>query len=71
MSDSSAEAARLRSELSSVRSEVASLRHQVSRVSGLGDRLRSVEQTVEGIPSALHDLSRRQHAAGGARRLVQ
>ena len=62
MSDSSAEAARLRSELSSVRSEVASLRHQVSRVSGLGDRLRSVEQTVEGIPSALHDLSRRQQA---------
>jgi hypothetical protein len=60
MSDSSAEAARLRSELSSVRSEVASLRHQVSRVSGLGDRLRSVEQTVEGIPSALQDLTRRQ-----------
>jgi hypothetical protein len=62
MSDPSAEAARLRSELSSVRSEVASLRHQVSSVSGLGDRLRSVEQTVEGIPSALHDLSRRQQA---------
>ena len=60
MSDSSAEASRLRSELSSVRSEVASLRHQVSKVSGLGDRLRSVEQTVEGIPSALHDLTRRQ-----------
>jgi hypothetical protein len=62
MSDSSAEAARLRSELSSVRSEVASLRHQVGTVSRFGDRLRSVEQTVEGIPSALHDLTRRQQA---------
>jgi hypothetical protein len=62
MSDSSAEAARLRSELSSVRSEVASLRHQVGTVSRFGDRLRSVEQAVESIPSALHDLARRQTA---------
>jgi hypothetical protein len=62
MSDSSAEASRLRSELSSVRSEVASLRHQVGNVSALGDRLRTVERTVESIPSALHDLARQQTA---------
>jgi hypothetical protein len=55
MSDSSAEISRLRS-------EVADLRHQVGKVSGLGDRLRSVERTVESIPSALHDLTRRQTA---------
>ena len=55
MSDSSAEISRLRS-------EVADLRHQVGKVSGLGDRLRTIERTVESIPSALHDLARRQTA---------
>jgi hypothetical protein len=55
MSDSSGEISRLRS-------EVADLRHQVGRVSGLGDRLHAVERTVESIPSALHDLARRQTA---------
>ncbi|MGD0699674.1 MAG: hypothetical protein ABSA02_07320 [Trebonia sp.] len=55
MSDSSAEISRLRS-------EVSDLRHQVGKVSGLGDRLRTVERTVESIPSALHDLARRQTA---------
>ena len=39
-SDDSAEVSRLRS-------EVANLRHQVERASGLSDRVRKIEQTVE------------------------
>ena len=60
--DPAAEVSSLRSELRGVRSEISDLRHQVGRVSGLHDRLRTVEQTVESIPSALHDLTRRQKA---------
>jgi hypothetical protein len=60
--DPASEVSSLRSELRGVRSEISDLKHQVGRVSGLHDRLRSVEQTVESIPSALHDLARRQKA---------
>jgi hypothetical protein len=51
-SDDSAEVSRLRSEL-------ASLRHQLERVSGLNDRVRSIEQTVE---PALDRLERKHQA---------
>ena len=60
--DSSAEVSALRSELRSVRSEISDLKHQVGRVSGLNDRLRRVEQTVETVPAALHDLARKEEA---------
>jgi hypothetical protein len=33
-------------EVSRLRSEVSSLKHQVERVSGLNDRVRTIEETV-------------------------
>jgi hypothetical protein len=46
-------------EVSRLRSEVSSLKHQVERVSGLNDRVRTIEETVQ---PALDRLDRRQQA---------
>ena len=47
-------------EVSRLRSEVASLKHQVDRASGLSDRVRTVEQTVEPALDRLERSSRRR-----------
>jgi hypothetical protein len=58
-SDHLPEVSNLHSEMKKVRSEMAGLKNQVTKVSGLNDRLRRIEETV---PPALQDLARKQEA---------
>jgi hypothetical protein len=61
-SDPSSEVSGLRSEIRNFRSEISDLKHQVGKVSRLDERLRTVEHNVEGVPSKLENLARKQKA---------
>ena len=58
-SDHLPEVSNLHSEMRNVRSELSALKHQITKVTGLNDRLRRIEETV---PPALQDLARKQEA---------